>query len=53
MVAELRRLNDAAVEVTDSPMVLDGIERLLGDAESRAVVMCEPKVYTLVPRPLT
>ncbi len=53
MVAELRALNDAAVDVSDSPMVLDGIERLLGDAESLAVVMCEPGVYRLVPRPFT
>ena len=51
MVAELRALNDTAVEVFASPRILDAIERLLGDAESLAVVMCEPKTYTLVPRP--
>ena len=53
MVAELRHLNDIAVEHLDDVMVLDGIERLLGDAESLAVVMCEPGVYRLVPRPFT
>ncbi len=51
MVADLRALNDVAVECFDSPMILDAIERALGDVESLAVVMCEPKVYTLVPRP--
>ncbi len=47
MLAELRRLNEKAVDVLDDPEIADAVENLLGQGEAIAVCMVTPDSFAL------